>query len=63
LQATCRHHYFLANNFIEVSLDSACGRHGNGLIKLLIRNIRMESVGDASQQIYFSNSWPNHDRQ
>ena len=30
-EAICRHRYFLANNFIDVSLDSACGSQSNGL--------------------------------
>jgi hypothetical protein len=28
---SCRHHYFLANNFTDLSLDSACGSQSNGL--------------------------------
>jgi hypothetical protein len=30
----CRHHYFLANNFTDLSLDSACGSQSNGLSHL-----------------------------
>jgi hypothetical protein len=47
-------HYFLANKFTEVSLDSPYGSPGNGLIRLLILSICMKGVGDASPQIHWN---------
>jgi hypothetical protein len=61
--AYCRHHYFLANNFTDLSLDSACGSQSNGLSYLPNSVAASRSMMLRRDKKYFSNLSPNHPRQ
>jgi hypothetical protein len=58
-EAICRHRYFLANNFIDVSLDSASGSQSNGLSYLpnLGSCIAIVDAVDYLYCCHFSHLW------